>query len=380
MKSQFLRVIIGLACVLTAARLGAPQQTLGTAAGWRVADAVRYENLSVFPVLAAKPANTADFVTLDEALASGDAVITELGGGILRRSRDGREPESVRLPWPDVHPQASADVNRLVLVNRGSKPLLLLAGEIVRGGKQDRVVARDRIVPPGAEPLPLDVFCVERGRWSSGTAFTASGLIAHPSVREQAVVAGNQQAVWAAVRSGTTAEPAAEAAPETRPVIVASELSAVIGREARTESYAHIYKGSRIGQSVESFAAEVERRFARATEKLPDGRVVGVVVAYGGELAWADVFASAELFERYWPKLVRSYSVEALARHKSQEQAALEDAREFLKPLRGTVTTESEPGVYVWRQVREGRYVELVLEALAPRELTLHWVKIARTR
>lgn len=379
MKSQFLAAVTVLACAVGAAWTGASPQAPATAADWRVAEAVRYENLSVFPVLAAKPADTAGFVTLDEALASGDAVITELGGEILRRSRDGREPEAVRLPWPDAHPQTSAEVNRLVLVNRGSKPLLLLAGEIVSGGKQDRVVAKDRIVPSGAEPLPLDVFCVERGRWSSGTAFMASGLIAHPSVREQAAVAGDQQAVWAAVRRGTTAEPAAEAAPESRPVIVASELSSVMGREARTESYARIYKGSRIGQSVESFAAEVERRFARATEK-QEGRVVGIVVAYGGELAWADVFASAELFARYWPKLVRSYSVEALARRKSQEQVGLEEAREFLKPLRGTITTESEPGVYVWRQVREGRYVEIALEALTPRELTLHWVKIARTR
>ncbi len=382
MKSQILTTIIALTLVLSATGAGgAPEQATAVVPAWRVAEAVRYENLSLFPVLAGKPTDTTAFVTLDEALASGDAVVTELGGQILRRSRDGREPHAARVLRPETWAQSGPDVNRLVLVNRGTKPLLLLAGEIVSGGKQDRVVAKDRIVPPGAEPLPLDVFCVERGRWSAGTAFMASGVIAHPSVREQAAVAQDQQAVWAAVRSGTTAEPAAaEAAPEARPAIAAREVDSIIGREARTESYAHIYKGSRIGQSVESFAAEVERRFARATENLKDGRLVGVVVAYGGELAWADVFASAELFRGYWPKLVRSYSVEALARRKSNEQASLDDAREFLGPLKGTVTTESEPGVYVWRQVREGRLVEISLEALAPRAMTLHWVKIARTR
>jgi hypothetical protein len=60
-------------------------------------------------------------------------------------------------------------VNQLVLVNRSKRPLLLLAGELVSGGKQDRIIAKDRIVAPGAEPLPLDVFCVEHGRWSSGS-------------------------------------------------------------------------------------------------------------------------------------------------------------------------------------------------------------------
>ncbi|MCL6480785.1 MAG: hypothetical protein K6U02_03565 [Firmicutes bacterium] len=104
------------------------------------------------------------------------------------------------------------------------------------------------------------------------------------------------------------------------------------------------------------------------------------MVAYGGELAWADGFASAELFQRYWPKLVRSCAIEALARPSTHEPAALPDAQPFLGPLEGTVLTEVEPGVYRWRQVREGRYVELALEALAPAEVLLHWVKMARTR
>ncbi len=338
---------------------------------WRVAEPVRYENLSVFPVRTEKMAETAGLITLDEALASGEVVITELSGPLLRRSRDQTHPLAAVAP----------DVNRLVLVSRSRRPLLLLAGEIISGGKQDRVVAKDRLVPPGAKPLPLDVFCVERGRWSAGDAFVSAGLMAHPSVREQASVAQDQQAVWSAVRSGTTAQVAAGTpGTETPRGIAAEALDAVIAREARTESYAQIYKGSRIGQSVESFAAEVERRFARATERLGKDRIVGVVVAYGGELAWADVFASAELFQRYWPKLVRSYATEALARPRTHEQAARADAQQFLEPLAGTVRTEVEPGVYRWRQVREGRYVELALEALAPAEVLLHWVKIARTR
>ncbi|MEI9970328.1 MAG: DUF6569 family protein [Terracidiphilus sp.] len=57
------------------------------------------------------------------------------------------------------------EVNTLVLVNHSKRPLLLLAGEIVTGGKQDRIVAKDRIVPADADPIDLGVFCIEPGRW-----------------------------------------------------------------------------------------------------------------------------------------------------------------------------------------------------------------------
>ncbi len=96
-------------------------------------------------------------------------------------------------------------MNQLVLINRSKRPLLLLAGELVSGGKQDRIIGKDRIVPVGSEPLPLDVFCVEHGRWSSGSRFSAAKTMVHPSVREQAAVAKDQNDVWAAVRAGSAA-------------------------------------------------------------------------------------------------------------------------------------------------------------------------------
>src|SRR5271156_3393425 len=146
--------------------------------GWRLAQPITFDNLTIFPVVSADDANTSEFATLDEALASGDALVTEQGAS-MRRMRDG----SV-APNYSIGPQ----VNQLVLINRGKRPLILLAGEVVSGGKQDRVIGKDRIVPVGAAPLPLDVFCVEHGRWSSGATFVASKTIVHPSVREKAAV------------------------------------------------------------------------------------------------------------------------------------------------------------------------------------------------
>jgi len=347
---------------------GTPKPGPAAPNGWRLLVPITYENLSVFPVVSGRAAETGGFVTLDEALASGDAVVTEQGSDILRRTRDGR---------PIAVPQGGGpSVNQLVLINRGSKPLLLLAGELVSGGKQDRIIAKDRIVAPGAPPLPLDVFCVEHGRWSSGSQFAAAKTIVHPSVREKAAVDRKQDDVWAAVRSGTTAAPA-PSAPAAR--LSMDSIAQTIRNEAPSESYKRIYESPRVGASVDTFAEEVRKRFARATRDLKGERVVGVVIAYGGEVAWSDIFASPALFDRYWPKLLRSYVVEALARPQSREHASLDDAREFLQPLQGRENVESEPNVYRWRQVTQGHYAESELDALRPVSLTLHRLKIHRT-
>src|SRR5713101_2118771 len=165
---------------------------------WRLLDPVTYENISVFPVVASYGQDTSAFLTLEAGLASGDVVVREQGSEGLVRGRDGR-------PVPIPQSGSGAAVNQLVLINRGKRPLLLLAGELVSGGKQDRIIGKDRLIAPGAEPLPLDVFCVEHGRWSSGAQFASAKIMVHPSVREKAAVDQKQEQVWDAVRSGSTA-------------------------------------------------------------------------------------------------------------------------------------------------------------------------------
>jgi len=338
--------------------------------GWRLGEAVTYENLTVFPVYASQQADTSAFTTLDEALASGDAVVTEQGS-YMRRTRDGGGGSSS---------YGSAQVNQLVLINRGKRPLLLLAGEVVSGGKQDRIIGKDRIVPPGAEPLPLSVFCVEHGRWNGGSdKFQASGTIVHPSVREKAAVDQSQSQVWAAVRGAAPMSSARTAGAATAaaapPAVSRSDVDAVIASNAPTMSYKQIYESPRVGRSVEEMAGQLQRRFERATK---EHNVIGVVVAFGGEVAWSDVFASSALFESYWPKLLRSYAVEALSRPATRETASLDDARDFLRPASGRVSEETEPGVYRWRERTEGPSAEIELEALEPKQITLHWLKVLR--
>jgi hypothetical protein len=362
---------LGSGCLLGAFATNGQKTGAVTPSRWRVAEPVRYENVSFFPVLGSQSVDTTRFATLDEALGAGEAVVMESGADIMRRSRDGHP---VAIPE-----QRGASVNQLVLINRGSKPLILLAGELVSGGKQDRIISRDRIIPAGAQPLPLDVFCVEQGRWSSGAQFSGGKLMVHPSVREKAAVDQEQSKVWEAVRGGTTSDTAL-AAPNARARLITPQMiGGVMAAEAPTAAYQKIYKSPQVASSAEPFVEEIQKRFARRTAELKGEFLLGVVVAYGGEVAWSDVFASPELFERYWPKLLPSYVVEALARPHTQEQASLDDAREFLRPLTGRESTESEPGVYRLSQVTQGHYAEIELEALRPRNIALHFLKIHRT-
>ena len=348
-----------------------PERTDG---GWRLLEPVTYENLSIFPVVSANTGDPGWFLTLDEGLASGEVQVREQGSDAMVRNRG-------RVIQPTF--SAGASVNQLVLINRSKRPLLLLAGELVSGGKQDRIIGKDRLVPAGSEPLPLDVFCVEHGRWSAGGNFTDAKTIVHPSVREQATLKRDQGEVWSAVRAGTTAKPN-EGSPSvglgySAPPLASARIARTIQSEAPTESYDKIYKSKGVTGSVDTYADELQRRFAKETAGLKGERVVGVVVAYGGEVAWSDIFASDDLFQLYWKKLLRSYVVEALARPGYREVASRNDAGEFLRGLKGRIHEETEPGVYRWREINEGRLSQIELDALDPKVMTLHRLLIHRT-
>jgi len=349
---------------------GSPASPPKPEGDWRLLDPISYENLTVFPVVSSYGYDTSDFLTLEEGLSSGEILVREQGAETIVRNRDTNRQAPITYGGPSV--------NQLVLVNRSKRPVLLLAGELVSGGKQDRIIAKDRIVAPSAEPLPLNVFCVEHGRWSAGSQFTVAKTIVHPSVREQAAVKQSQSDVWASVAGGTTAL-ASPTTPKAAPRVSAAEITETARAEAPTQSYSKIYGSRRVGGSADALVEEVQRRFRKETSGLKGERVVGVVVAYGGEVAWSDIFASDQLFQHYWSKLLRSYAVEAVARPTLREKASVEDAREFLRRLTGREQTESEPGVYRWREISAGSLSQIELDALEPKVITLHRLVLRRT-
>jgi hypothetical protein len=124
----------------------APAGETASSSGYKVLTGIRHGNLTVFPVVAAGSHDTQGFLTLDEGLRSGDVIVTESGS---------IQPLMRRRHAPVPHD--GAQVNQLVLVNNSKRPLILLAGEIVTGGKQDRVIGKDHIVPAESDLIDLSV-------------------------------------------------------------------------------------------------------------------------------------------------------------------------------------------------------------------------------
>jgi hypothetical protein len=247
-------------------------------------------------------------------------------------------------------------VNRLVLINNSKRPLVLLAGEIVTGGKQDRVIGADRIVPPDSAPVDLDVFCVEPGRWvGSSASFGSMGVqMAQPSVRTPAMAEHNQARVWDNVRTSNAEVAAALAAPAAAQV-------------QSTTSYAKVFSNSAVAAAVTSEYGGPDGERAMLRE-LKEKGAVGVVVAINGEITWADVFASTDLLARYWPKLVRSYVAEAMIDHGVPSKHELRDAQMFIDALGGgREVVETEPEVFRRSDVTGDGYRVFTLTALLPK-------------
>jgi hypothetical protein len=348
-----------------------------SASGYKVLEPIRHGSLTVFPVVASKSFATGEFLTLDEGLRSGEVVVTEYGNvrGLVRRR-----------PTPAVQRESGAEVNRLVLVNNSKRPLLLLAGEIVTGGKQDRVIGKDRIVPGESDPVDLSVFCVEPGRWvATSQNFGASGatyggsaskgvvpstMMAQPSVRAKAMGDKDQNQVWAEVRKQQ----------QTMTVEVAASAPAASAAEIQsTSSYARVMENKDVKEKVDEIAAPIQHNYESLIKQLRDRKAVGVVVAVNGRIIWSDIFASTELLEKYWPKLVRSYASEAVVSRAKGGEASLAQAEAFLADMEGRrETIESEPGVYRHTEVNGEGFKAFALTSLLPKTgFDVHVAKMA---
>jgi len=381
-KRWALVIVLGIA-ILLALTLD-PGQAKQTSPGYRVLAPISQGNLTVFPIVADSTYDTRDFLTLDEGLRSGQVVVTEEGRVTgLRRPLPHplphpMQPEPLVLVNPD-YPNpggySGAQVNRLVLVNGSDRPLILLAGEIVTGGKQDRVVAKDRIIPPKGDPIELDVFCVEPHRWVEtsdrfGVANGATlGLFAQPSVRGKAMAAKNQQSVWDQVAQSRAM--AVAAAPAAAPEIESSS------------SYAGAVQSPAVMQKMDAVAKPIEQSYDKLLGELRAQKAVGAVVAVNDQIIWADAFASTSLLEKYWPKLIRSYAAEAVTARvvpvDRKLRPSTREAQAFLDDFKARrESVESEPGIYRHTEIEGYGFEAFILTSLLPGTgFDLHLAKMA---
>jgi hypothetical protein len=378
------KIILGLAVLAIVTALVVTDQRPArageatTVSGYKVLEPIRHGNLTVFPVVAAKSYPTSEFLTLDEGLRSGEVVVTEAGQvqGLVRRHGA-----------PVRHD--GAEVSRLVLVNNSQHPLLLLAGEIVTGGKQDRVIAKDRIVPAESDPVDLGVFCVEPGRWvatsehfgaseamygkaggAKPTAAVPMAMMAQPSVRARAMGDKDQNEVWAEVRKQRA---------EVAGGMMADVPAATREEIAQTSSYAKVMENEDVKKQIDAVAKPIEQNYQSLIAQLRDRHAVGVVVAVNGRIIWADVFASTDLLAKYWPKLVRSYASEAVVTRAKDVEVSVSRAQAFLEDMEGRhETIESEPGIYRHTEVNGDGFKAFALTSLLPKTgFEVHVAKMA---
>jgi hypothetical protein len=382
--SSFFAAAILAPALLTGALILPSSQTPASAKGnrrgseWTVLAPVSYKNLTVFPLRAADLAGSDAYITLDEGTKAGTVVITEKGAQSARGRIVHPHASNSAAVQQSVSYSSGASVNELALVNRSGKKLLLLAGEVVVGGKQDRIVQEDRVIPPVSVPVALSVFCVEHGRWtprnasygggrnaSGGTAaaqadapapdgspekFSSLGAVAHPKLRGAAQDKKEQSAVWDEVRAN----------------------NAKLGTTNTTDTYQEVYANKRVAGQMEDYIRALER------EVLQPG-VVGVVVARNGRPVWADVFASRRLFASYWPKLLKSYVVDAVGDYRSDRHPSVDEADHYLRAREGTVTTTTQEGVYQLVKTEQASYAVFELRDISlASPLRLHFNKMDR--
>jgi hypothetical protein len=351
---------------------------------YKLLDPISHGDLTVFPVVSNKAHDTSEFITLDEGIRSGEVVVTEMGN---LHSMMHRRPQQQSYP-------VSAQVNRLVLVNNSQRPLLLLAGEIVTGGKQDRVVGKDRIVPAESDPVDLGVFCVEPHRWVEKSAKfdTHAFLMAQPSVRAKAMADKDQQQVWNEVNNAkkTMSDNLRIAASAAPPPTQSGNGSgggsgdrlayAGAARELdSTSSYASARANKVVQKQMESITEPMQKSYESLIKQLRNQNAVGVVVAVKGRIVWADLFASGSLLGKYWPKLLQSYAAEALTAPGEHRDVSVKDAQLFLENWQARhEIVDSEPGLYRERELVGDRFRAFQLTSLLPKaNFDVHLSKMA---
>jgi len=237
-------------------------------------------NLSVYLLHGKDASNYQNFLTLQEGMLKGYVVVKETG-----------------------------DVNQLAVQNNGPLPIFIQSGDIVKGGRQDRTMQYDMILPPKSGMLPINSFCVEHGRWSqrgseSAGAFHDSNYqLANKSLKMAAKYSGDQQKVWDMVDDFRTKG------------FAKAKVSAVQAMASPSPSSLQLtLENDKVKQSTQKYVKDLQNIVADKND------VVGYAFAINGKVNSIDVYANNALFKKMWPKLVNSSATEAFSEAEDGKQ------------------------------------------------------------
>jgi hypothetical protein len=293
-KEVIMKTIIFIAllvCTLMAGPLYA--QNNGTAyEGYSVSGPFTYQNLSIFLFSGKDVLPEKEIYTLEEALDKKFLVVHETG-----------------------------EVNRLKITNQSRDAFVfIMAGDIVKGGKQDRVLQHSMIIEPGSKDIPVNAFCVEPGRWQPRANEAAAQFSSSKDslVSKQLKIAArstkSQQEVWNEVantrnklqkqkKPGNSASPLTTAPASNNGAQNADPISP--NREQTSLQLA--IEDKEIQKEIQKYCDAL----VHSIDSVP--HAVGYAFAICGKTNSADFFVSHRLFSKLWLKLLRASALEALA-------------------------------------------------------------------
>lgn len=278
--------VVGLAVAgLWYAAGGANPPPAQAAEQLRVGDPRTHANLAVYFIHGPDALDDAKVVSLQEALERGWAVVTE-----------------------------TSNVNTLEVENLSADhELFVQSGDLIRGGKQDRMIATDMLLRPRSGPVAFPAHCVEHGRWTGRGAeaaayFATSNNCAVGKDLKLANASGNQSEVWKQVA-------------ESQKKLNDNLKTDVTCPESRTSLQLTLEN-----RTLQEKVADFETTLLAAGAGKPG--VVGVVFVVNGKVSGAEVYGSGGLFQKAWPKLLRAAAVEALAEKPKARPDPCPSARE----------------------------------------------------
>ena len=241
-----------------------------------------HENLNIFLLRGSDAFDGSRFIPLDEALEQKCVVVHE-----------------------------TDDVGQLEIENLSELlDLYVQAGDVVKGGRQDRTLGVDFVLPAKSGRVPVPSFCVESGRWHRRAgedvrSFSSSkSYLANKKLRMAAKLSRSQSEVWQNVAeaqddlSASMEKPICSAASPTSYQLAVEDLDL----QKRKESY--------------------RTALAKMLEDAPDA--IGYAFVINGEINTADIYGSGTLFRKLWNKLLDSAVLEAIAESHRRAQTKTE--------------------------------------------------------
>lgn len=248
----------------------------------------------------------------------------------LKEALDQKKIEVTELEAPDHGTNSQqASVNELFVENISQDTIIILGGEVVRGGKQDRMIASDFMVYPHSGKINVNVFCVEHGRWTADSeemAFDIAMDVAPSKVRKAASSKlSAQEKVWEEV----------------------AVINEGMGEDIRTGALAHAMEDYKIQASHQPYIEHLSG--IKWNEN-----VVGVIAVMNGEIVGCDIFAQHSLFTKYFHSLLSSYS--PYGDLEDEQIKPQTNVRHFLNKLLASEQSLEEQIAKQGSQLKQGRF------------------------